>query len=70
MERIPVQSSNLATIGYDSETETLEITFLKSGIYEYRNVPQIIYDELMNSPSHGSYFSREIKNTYPCERIG
>lgn len=70
MERIQVQSSNIAAIGYDSATETLEVEFIHSGIYEYRNVPDMIYDELMNASSHGSYLNREIKNIYPYEKIG
>lgn len=70
MERSHVQSSNLASVGYDPATETLEIEFLKSGIYEYKNVPQVVYDELMRATSHGTYFSSEIKNTYPNEKVG
>ena len=70
MEKIPVQSPNLATIGYNSETETLEIEFLNGSIYEYKNVSQSIYNELMSAPSHGSYFNHEIRSTYPYEKIG
>jgi len=70
MERTPVQSSNLATIGYDSATETLEVEFLNGSIYEYRNVSQSVYDGLMSASSHGSYFNHEIRNAYPCEKIG
>lgn len=70
MEKVPVQSSNLASIGYDSATETLEVEFLNGSIYEYKNVPQVIHDELMNASSHGSYFNREISRTFPYEKIG
>ncbi len=70
MERIPVQSSNLGAIGYDSSTETLEVEFLDGSVYEYRNVPQVVYDQLMNAPSHGSYFNHEISKSYPYSKIG
>lgn len=70
MEKTPVQSSNLAAIGYDSATETLEVEFLNGSTYEYRNVSQSVYDGLMSASSYGSYFNHEIKNTYPCEKIG
>ena len=33
MERIPVESSNLASVGYDSDSLTLEIEFNSGGIY-------------------------------------
>lgn len=70
MEMISVQSSNIAAIGYDSATEILKIEFLDGAIYEYRNIPQVVYDGLMSASSHGSYLNREIRNTYPYERIG
>ena len=69
MERIPVQSSNIVSIGYHSETETLQVEFLNNSIYEYKNVPQIVYDGLMEASSHGSYFNHEIKDSYSYEKI-
>ena len=70
MDRKPVSSSNLASMGYDNSTEILEVEFLSGAIYEYKNVPSIVYEELMNAASHGSYFNREIRMTYPYEKIG
>lgn len=70
MERIPVQSSNLSAIGYDSETETLEVEFLNGTAYEYRNVPQVVYEQFMNASSLGSFFNREISKNYPYSKIG
>jgi hypothetical protein len=70
MERIPVQSSNLAFIAYDADTEILEIEFTNSTLYEYKNVPKVVYDELMASSSHGTYFNKNIRNFYPCQKIG
>ncbi len=70
MERIPVQSSNIASIGYDLETSTLEIEFLNGSVYQYYNVPESVYDGLINSASKGSYLSQFIKKAgYPCTRI-
>lgn len=70
MEMIPVQSSNLSAIGYDPETETLQVDFLNGSSYEYKNVPLVVYQGLMEAPSHGSYLNREIKGRYPYEKIG
>lgn len=61
MERQSVESSNLASIGYDAENEILEIEFNHGGIYQYFDVPENIYDELMNASSYGQYFDRNIK---------
>jgi len=61
MEREEVSSSNLASIGYDAESKTLEIEFLNGGIYQYFSVPEIIYNGLMSASSHGQYFDKNIK---------
>jgi len=70
MERKAINSSNIASIGYSPDSETLEIEFLKTGkVYEYLNVPQFMYDRLMEAPSQGIFFNAEIKNAYPCNAV-
>jgi rRNA-processing protein FCF1 len=56
-----VNSSNLKAIGYDLATNTLEIEFLNGSLYQYSNVPEIVYQELMAASSHGQYFDTHIK---------
>ncbi|SFT39248.1 KTSC domain-containing protein [Pseudoalteromonas lipolytica] len=68
MERVPVESSNLVSVGYDENSLTLEIEF-KSGIYQYYDVPQYIYEELISSSSLGSYHHRSIKNEFSCSKV-
>ena len=70
MERIPVQSSNLASVGYDPSTQTLEIEFNSGGIYQYYGVPEFVNDSLMSAASKGSYFSQNIKNAYSYAKVG
>ena len=40
MQRYSVASSNVAAVGYDPATETLEVEFLSGSIYQYYNVPE------------------------------
>ena len=47
MQRYSVASSNIASIGYDAGTETLETEFRSCSVYQYYNVPQNMYDQLM-----------------------
>lgn len=68
MERQSVSSSNLASIGYDAEYEILEVEFNHGGVYQYFDVPEDVYQELMDAPSHGVYFSANIRNDYQCEK--
>ena len=69
MDRQGVDSSNIASIGYDESTETLEVVFLKGGLYQYYDVPEHVYDELMSAGSHGSYLASNIKGTYRYNKI-
>lgn len=69
MKRIAVESSNLASVGYDEATKTLEIQFHSGGIYQYDDVEKEVYDELMNADSKGRYFLHEIKGAYSYRRV-
>ncbi len=71
MERIPVSSSNLASVGYDVNSAVLEIEFNHGGVYQYTGVPEEIYLGLINAGSHGIYFNEFIKKAgYPYSKIG
>lgn len=70
MERHLTASSNLLSVGYDSETETLEVEFSNGSVYQYFNVPQNMYDQLMQEVSKGKFLSAYIKNFYPFSRVG
>ena len=70
MERHPVASSNLESVGYDSETETLEVEFSSGSIYQYYNVPDNMYEQLMQADSKGGFLNTHIKNAYPFSRVG
>jgi len=61
MERQNVNSSNLASVGYENTSNTLEVKFNHGGIYQYSNVPESVYLGLMNASSHGKYFDANIK---------
>jgi hypothetical protein len=69
MNRVPVQSSNLASVGYDSNEMILEIEFNNNSIYQYYDVPQQEYDGLMAAGSHGQYFNQHIRNVYRYARV-
>ena len=70
MERYTVASSNIASIGYDADTDTLEVEFLSGAIYQYYNVPQNMYDQLVQAGSKGRFLNTYIKNAYPYSRVG
>lgn len=71
MNLIPVNSSDLRAVGYDADTQTLQISFKNGGLYEYKNISESMYRELISAPSKGKYFSHYIrdKTAYPCRKI-
>jgi hypothetical protein len=69
MDRIPVSSSNIESIGYDVSSETLEVEFKTQSIYQYSNVPQFMHEQLMQAPSVGAFFNANIKNAYACAKV-
>ena len=69
MDRNYVASSNIASIGYDEATETLEVEFLNGSIYQYYNVPAGLYQQLMQEGAKGRFLNVYIKNAYPYSRV-
>lgn len=69
MKRTTVESSNLASVGYDEGSETLEIEFQNGGIYEYYDVEKSTFDALMTAESHGRYFIANIKGEYDYNQV-
>lgn len=69
MNRQPVESSSIRSVGYDPRTMTLEVEFDSGGIYQYSEVPESVYTGLIGATSKGSYFNEHIKDRYPCREL-
>lgn len=72
MTQISVVSSTIASIGYYEDSQTLEVVFLKSGTYQYFEVPKAVADEFINSPiegSHGKHLNENIKGFYRYAKV-
>lgn len=67
MNRTPVTSSNIASMGYDDGT--MEVEFNNGGVYQYKDVPESIYNQCFNASSVGAFFAANIKNNYEWEKI-
>ena len=67
MKRTKVESSNIASIGYDGNI--MEIEFNSGAIYQYENVPIRVYDVMMKADSVGKYFNAHIKSKYNYRRV-
>lgn len=70
MNRQPVSSSTIRSVGYDSESKTLEIEFENGGIYQYFGVPQDVYQRFMSASSKGKFHHAHIKDRYRYSKVG
>jgi len=71
MDRIPVQSSNVASVGYDEDNATLEVGFNDGSIYQYFGVPLHVYEGLMFASSKGTYLNQYVKKGgYSYAKVG
>lgn len=65
----PVESSNLAAVGYDPAQRTLYVEFKGGGLYAYADVPPATHAALMAAPSKGRYLNAEVKGAYAYQRL-
>jgi hypothetical protein len=58
---IEIKSSNLKSASYDTESETLQVTFNNGSIYEYNKVPWTMFTKFRMAESQGKFFNENIK---------
>lgn len=68
IQRQKVVSSDIASVGYDAATQTLEIEFHATGVYRYFSVPASVYEALLTTPSPGRLFLQQVKGKYAWEK--
>lgn len=69
IEMKPVKSSNIKSVGYDTESKALQIQFKNGGTYQYKDVPADTFDALLHADSVGKYYIARIQNQFECEKV-
>jgi hypothetical protein len=69
MERAPVDSTCLRSVGHDAGRRVLEVEFVGGTVYHYFGVPSAVVARLLAAPSLGRYFNHEIRYRYRFVRI-
>lgn len=64
MNRTPVDSSALVSVGYDRDNLLLETELMGGAVYQYFDVPESVYLELMSAASLGVFYNKNIRNNY------
>jgi len=62
-------SSRIDSMEYDSDTEVLQISFKRGGVYRYENVPWNVWDQLISSTSVGKGFNTLIKGQFSFTKL-
>jgi hypothetical protein len=64
-------SGPIQQYSYDPATQRMVVHFRTNGnVYEYKGVPQEVFDRFQQSESHGSHHSQNIKGRYETNLIG
>lgn len=67
INRKPVTSSNIVSMGYDPASQTMEIEFKgkdANKVYRYSGVPAETFAKFETAESVGAHFAREIRTHF------
>lgn len=69
MERKPIKSSNIKSVGYDAATKRMEVEFSGGGVYEYEGVEPDDHASFVHDRSPGGHFAAHIRNRFKSKKL-
>lgn len=69
MNRMQVNSTNIRSIGYDSQLAVLEVEFTSGDVYQYFNVPEYLHQQFLNASSYGQFLNDSIRYNYRYQKV-
>lgn len=69
MHRIDVDSTLLSWVAYAPHQHRLQLGFRRGEVYNYLDVPESIYRDLLAADSKGRYFNQNIRNLYRTQQV-
>jgi hypothetical protein len=69
MDRLAIESTNLASAAYSSERSLLEVEFRDGAVYQFFDVPAVCFEQLLASDSKGVFFNRNIRSHFRFQRL-
>ncbi len=64
-----VNSSNVASVGYNAGRQILGVTFLNGSAYEYMAVPENVFEALWTAGSVGKALHAMVKGHYSYQKV-
>ncbi len=68
MDMKAVNSSQVASIGYDSSKKVLTVKFVSGGTYTYAGVTPDLHAGLLKAKSVGGYLSKHVKGRFEYKK--
>ena len=62
-------SSVVAAIRYDASMSTLRVIYVSGSVYDYKQVPEKVYKEMITASSKGEFLNKHNKPNYEFEKI-
>lgn len=69
VDRQPVESSNLSSIGYSADRKVLAIMFKSGELFQYQNVPLALWTAFEAAPSKGKFFHKAVRGKFQAEKL-
>ena len=74
IQRLPVASSNVASIGWDEPSQILEVEFHSGAVYRYWEVNESVWNSFRRARSKGKFVWRNLRgygsdNVYTYSRV-
>lgn len=67
---VKVESSAIASLGYEFLSEKLFVEFNSGSYYSYDDVPLDVFVELVTADSIGRHFVKNVRNVYTPNNLG
>jgi hypothetical protein len=69
MNRMAVNCTELASVGYNPRILVLELEFIDGEVHTYFQVPNDIFEALMSAEDHGQYYVAHIKHQFKFRKV-
>jgi KTSC domain len=64
-----LDSSSVKAAGYDRSRHTLRLSYVGGATYDYLDVPEDVFHELLDASSKGQFVNWNVKPHYDYQRV-
>lgn len=69
MDRKPLKSEMLRSVGYDPATREMEVEFADGSVHVYTKVPPKVHADLMKAKKVAYYFTKKVRTHYSSREV-